>query len=79
MRGYKINHLAITAVAGEARVNLALPVTAVVEFIAKCSNLCPRTVCRYRLQAQIVKSNTSVQVTTSIAATAISETTGIAD
>ena len=47
VNGYKFNHLpinSITAVAAEARVNPALPSTAVVEFMAKWSNLCPRTV-----------------------------------
>ena len=49
MRGYKVNHLAInstTAVAAEARVNPALPATAVVEFMAKWLTLYPRTVCQ---------------------------------
>ena len=47
VRGYKFKHLAInstTAVAAEVRVNPSLPATAVVEFMAKWSNLCPRTV-----------------------------------
>ena len=47
VRGYKFNHLATnstTAVAAEARVNPALPATAVVEFMAKWLNLYPRTV-----------------------------------
>ena len=47
MRGYKFNHLAVnstTAVASEARVNPVLHATAVVEFMAKWFNLCPRTV-----------------------------------
>ena len=47
MRGYKFNHLAInsnTAVAAEARVNPALPATAVVEYKARWSNLYPLTV-----------------------------------
>ena len=42
MRGYKFNHLATNstvAVAAEARVNPALPATAVVEFKAKWSDL----------------------------------------
>ena len=45
--GYKLNHLTInstTAVAADARVNPALPATAVVEFMAKWLNLYPRTV-----------------------------------
>ena len=45
--GHKLDNLAInstTAVAAEARVNLALPATAVVEFMAKWLNLYPRTV-----------------------------------
>jgi len=47
VRGYKFNHLATNstvAVAAEARVNPALPATAVVEFKAKWSNLYPLTV-----------------------------------
>ena len=47
MHGYKFNHLATNstiAVAVEARVNLALPATAMVEFVAKWLNLQPRTV-----------------------------------
>ena len=46
MRGYKFSHLAInstTAVAAEARVKPTLPAIAVVEFMAKWSNLYPRT------------------------------------
>ena len=45
--GHKLDHLAknsTTAVAAEARVNPALPATAVVEFMAMWSNLCPPTV-----------------------------------
>ena len=47
VRGYKFNHLAInstTTVAGNAGVTLASTVTAVVEFMAKWSYLCPPTV-----------------------------------
>ena len=47
VRGYKFNHFAINwtvAMAAEARVNPALPSTAMVEFMAKWSNLSPRTV-----------------------------------
>ena len=47
VRRYKFNHLSInstTAVAAEARVKPAFPATAVVECMAKWSNLCPRTV-----------------------------------
>ena len=47
VRGYKFNNLAINSssvLAAEPRVDPALPVTAVVEFMAKWSNLCPRTV-----------------------------------
>ena len=45
--GRRLDHLAInstTAVAADARVNPALPATAVVEFMAKWLNLYPRTV-----------------------------------
>ena len=47
VRGYKFNHLAIkssTAVAGKAGLTLASAATALVEFMPKCSNLCPPTV-----------------------------------
>ena len=47
VRGYKFNHLAIkssTAVAGKAGFTLASAATALVEFMSKCSNLCPPTV-----------------------------------
>ena len=47
VRGYKFNHLAInstTVVAGKAGFNPASAATAVVEFMAKWSNLCPPTV-----------------------------------
>ena len=46
LRKYKVNRLAInstTALAAEARVNTAFPATPMVEFVAKWSNLCPRT------------------------------------
>ena len=39
--GHKFNCIAVAA---EARVIPALPATAMVEFMAKLSNLCPRTV-----------------------------------
>ena len=45
--GYKLDHLIIntsTAVAAEARVNPALPATAVVEIMAKWLKMYPRTV-----------------------------------
>ena len=45
--GHELDHLAInstTAMAAEARVNPALPVTAVVKFMAKWLTLYPRTV-----------------------------------
>ena len=47
MCGYKLDHLAInstTSVAGKAGVTLASAATAVVEFMAKWSNLYPRKV-----------------------------------
>ena len=47
MRGHKLDHLAInstTAVAGKAGFTLASAATAVVEFMAMWSNLCPPTV-----------------------------------
>ena len=39
-----MDHMAITSTTAEARVNQALPATAVVEFMAKWSHLCPPTV-----------------------------------
>ena len=47
MRRHKLEHLAInstTAVVGKAGFALASAATAVVEFMAKWSNLCPPTV-----------------------------------
>ena len=47
MRRHKMDHLVInliTAVAGKARCTLPSPATAVVEFMAKWSNLYPRKV-----------------------------------
>ena len=55
-----MDHLAlnsITAVAAETRVNPPLPATAVVEFIAKWSNLCPRTVVRIFQIRHVTKRN----------------------
>ena len=38
------HHIPATAMTAEARLNPALPATAVVDFMAKWSNLCPGTV-----------------------------------
>ena len=45
--GHKLDHLAINStigVAGKAGFTLASAATALVEFMSKCSNLCPPTV-----------------------------------
>ena len=50
MRGYKLDRLAInstTAVVGKAGFTLASAATAVVEFMAKWSNLYPHTVMNF--------------------------------